>query len=300
MVAHAANEVADAARRVGIHFTERYDNPEQRASLLDLLQPRLREVWTPLACFYVVAELISTTATPTSLSGLPMLLAPPTQEEKLPYVLWYGPQTVHTAQRTGSGSARTWIIEDALGLGYGRTQPTIELRRPVLAVEGELSLAELLSEVSTPPQARTTVPRSKAFRAFTELRRWLRLTATEAADLIGVKRTTPNAWQREGREPRPASARRLYQLHSIVSSLVRKLGENEAIRWLETGDPSPREQLLRGELGVVARSAEALVIGRQPLPGPPPGALIEDPERVGVPSVPRIRRRRRHRGGSNG
>ncbi len=66
------------------------------------------------------------------------------------------------------------------------------------------------------PSAPIAPPTSAAFRAFSELRGWLLLTADEAADLIGVGRTTPNAWARSGFEPRPKTARVLY--HSAGSN----------------------------------------------------------------------------------
>ncbi len=88
------------------------------------------------------------------------------------------------------------------------------------------------------------VPRSRAYRAFTELTAWLGMTQEETATLLGIGRTTPLAWRR-GHEPQPARARRLFQTHALVKTLVRRLGTDEARRWLGRGTPSPLELLLR-------------------------------------------------------
>jgi hypothetical protein len=58
------------------------------------------------------------------------------------------------------------------------------------------------------------------FKAFTELKQWLRLSSKQLAQLIGIKRTTPNAWKREGRRPRPETELRLLRLHRYVSELA--------------------------------------------------------------------------------
>jgi len=116
---------------------------------------------------------------------------------------------------------------------------------------------------------------SKAFAAFDDLRQWLRLSSEEAAKLIGVGRTTPLSWEREGHEPRPATARRLYQLHTLVSAVVERVGEPAAIRWLESGSPSPHDLIIGGRFDEAARSAEELLIGRRPAMTLEPGALCQ-------------------------
>lgn len=132
---------------------------------------------------------------------------------------------------------------------------------------------------------------SKAFAAFDDLRRWLRLGSEEAAKLIGVGRTTPLAWEREGHEPRPATARRLYQLHTLVSAIVERLGEPAAIRWLESGSPSPHELIISGQFAEAARSAEDVLIGRRPATTLEPGALIDESHETRLAEAVSTRRR---------
>ena len=119
-------------------------------------------------------------------------------------------------------------------------------------------------------------PQSPAFRAFSELRAWLILTADEAATLIGVGRTTPNAWQREGHEPRPRQARRLYELHALVGTLVRRLGLDEMRAWLHQGDPSPWQLMGQEEVGSFADAVESVAMGSPQPPRPLPGSEIAD------------------------
>jgi DNA-binding XRE family transcriptional regulator len=126
---------------------------------------------------------------------------------------------------------------------------------------------------------------SDAFRAFTELRQWLRLSVPETASLVGVRRTTPNAWERDGREPRPATARRLYQLHALVGSLIRRLGPTAGFAWLHSGSTPPISLLEpKGDIGSFARAIEHVVFGERARVGPAPGSDIPTAEdAVSVP-----------------
>lgn len=177
-------------------------------------------------------------------------------------------------------------------LGYASTGFAQGLKDASRVIEGELAFEELwrafVGAPATPDRLR---PKSRAFAAFSDVRKWFALSSTDAADLIGVRRTTPNAWEREGREPRARAARRLYHLHAIASPLLRRIGQPELIRWFEGGDPSPRQLLERGEVDRVARLAEAILIGSQPLPGPRPGAYVEPSPAPAAP-VTAVRRRR--------
>lgn len=133
------------------------------------------------------------------------------------------------------------------------------------------------------------LPNSRAFRAFTELRTWLHLSVDEAADLVGVGRTTPNAWERDGREPQPRTARRLFQLHALIGAVVRRLNQEGADAWLMAGTPTPMELARRPDLSGLADAVEGLVMsGPQ---APMPGSEIAEPE--AVVSSPVSGRRRR-------
>jgi transcriptional regulator with XRE-family HTH domain len=118
---------------------------------------------------------------------------------------------------------------------------------------------------------------SRAFEMFSELRDWLNLTTQQTASLVGIGRTTALAWERDGREPRAAHARRLYQVHSIIGALVKRLGRDAATEWLELGTPSPQELLERGDITDVARSAEQILLHRRkPTDAPEREALVVD------------------------
>jgi hypothetical protein len=104
---------------------------------------------------------------------------------------------------------------------------------------------------------------SPAFDAFKDLVRWLRATDDEVASMIGVGRTTPYAWKREGREPRRSTVRKLFQTHAVLAGLVNKLGEEPAVEWLVLDDPSRRERVLAGDLAAVQNEARPLLFGRR-------------------------------------
>jgi DNA-binding transcriptional regulator YiaG len=164
------------------------------------------------------------------------------------------------------------------------------------------SIPDLLFEQAHRPELRVVEvkspqrPTSIAFTMFDEIREWLSLTTDETARLVGVGRTTPLAWEREGREPRPASARRLYQVHSIVSALVMRVGEPAAVEWLERGDPSPRHRLEQGEITSVAREVERILLQREPRSElPARDELVVEDEDAPVARVVRLPRGRRRR-----
>jgi hypothetical protein len=132
---------------------------------------------------------------------------------------------------------------------------------------------------------------SPAFRAFSELREWLSLSVPDAAELVGVGRTTPNSWERDGREPRPRLARRLYQLHALIGSLVRRHGVERTRVWLERGEPSPLSLMGRESIGAFADAVEAEVMGAPEPARPAPGSEIAEEPNVAVVPPGGTRRR---------
>jgi len=97
----------------------------------------------------------------------------------------------------------------------------------------------------------TSVPElapPRAYLAFKDLANWLSADEAEIADMVGIGRTTPYAWHRDGREPRPSTVRRLYEYHATLDALRRKLGEKGMQQWLELGR---RDTLLAGDLEAV-------------------------------------------------
>lgn len=125
-------------------------------------------------------------------------------------------------------------------------------------------------------------PPSRAWRTFEELSRWIGIGKVRTAKMLGISRGTTNAWKAGG-EPQPANARRLYRSHTIVKTLVRRLGFEETRAWLETGDPSPLDLLAAGDLAAVDRAASALVFVGSEQESERVGAFI--PESDDVESV---------------
>jgi hypothetical protein len=291
----AVQEIAEAARLVGLN-APRLEDPARVPSLLpwrDLPLPSVRGQVAQR--FYLAAEILADAMTPTSMVVTTSLTG---SGSAWPSVMV---NRDHLVVTTGAGSG-PWPTVGVVVVGYThqRTTFTRQLRASARAVEGELSFEELFRQFTerllTVAPAEPKPRQSKAFQAFTELKTWLNLTTVEAAELVGVKRTTPSAWARDGREPRPSSGRRLYQIHSIVRAVVRDLGEDTATRWLESGAPSPRDLILGGQIEAAARSAERLLIGPEPLAGPAPGSLIEEPQdRASLPAASIRPRRTRKR-----
>lgn len=100
------------------------------------------------------------------------------------------------------------------------------------------------------PEANVGIQPS-AYRAFKDLTDWLSADDSAVASMVGIGRTTPYTWCREGREPRASTVRRLYEYHATLESLRRRLGPESMRQWLELGRPSRRSVLLEGELAAL-------------------------------------------------
>jgi hypothetical protein len=96
------------------------------------------------------------------------------------------------------------------------------------------------------PRVSPSHPGIEPFRAFSDLKNWLNLTSTQLAELLGIKRTTPNAWKREGRTPREETRHRLYQLHSYVGSLAGRPDGKEQIARLRPALPILKDAIYSG------------------------------------------------------
>jgi hypothetical protein len=125
-----------------------------------------------------------------------------------------------------------------------------------------LELARHFTGIEPRPEPELAEP--QAYRTFVELADWLGMTQEKTANLLGMGRTTPLAWQREGHEPQPARARRLYQTHALVSTLMRRLGCEEMRRWLEAGEPSPVALIAQGDVTGADDLADELIFGTAP------------------------------------
>lgn len=136
---------------------------------------------------------------------------------------------------------------------------------------------------------------SPTYAAFKDLVEWLPLSAEQVADIVGVGRTTPSSWQRDRREPRAETVRRLYQHHAVLAALVKHGGKDETQRWLVRGDPSPLALLRQGDLEAVDRRAYDSLF-RGAAPSTAPGSYIPDEE----PDVPPSRLAAAMRAGASG
>lgn len=130
--------------------------------------------------------------------------------------------------------------------------------------------------------------RSRSYGQFVELASWLDMSRGETADLLGIGRTTPSAWERDGREPRPRRARRLYQTHALVGALIECHGTAETRRWLITGRPAPLKLIADGRLDLAEDRAQKLIYGA-PAGAAGPIDVARPPAPEQVPPVSAVR-----------
>lgn len=127
------------------------------------------------------------------------------------------------------------------------------------------------STPSTMESVRARIPRMgpvlvdpPAYVAFKTLGRWLDADDAAVADMVGIGRTTAYTWKREGREPRAATAQRIYEHYSTLDSLSRRLGIAGLRRWLYEGIPTRRDVLLAGNLERLESDIHAVLFHRAP------------------------------------
>lgn len=101
-----------------------------------------------------------------------------------------------------------------------------------------------------------------AYRAFKDLGRWLDAEDGQIADMVGIGRTTPYTWKREGREPRAATAQHIYEHHATLDALQRRLGVDGLRRWLHEGVPPRRDAVLAGDLASLERDVHEVLFRR--------------------------------------
>jgi hypothetical protein len=100
---------------------------------------------------------------------------------------------------------------------------------------------------------------SRAYEAFKELATWLEMTDDELATIIDISRTTVSMSWKKGVEPHnKAKARRLYELHSVVSTLHQILG-SEFTGWLKRGRPCPLRLLEQQKYESFERRADKMI-----------------------------------------
>jgi hypothetical protein len=122
----------------------------------------------------------------------------------------------------------------------------------------------------------TAPPPSRAYRAFQEIAATLGYSTSETAELLTLSRGTVYAWK-AGREPQPRNARRLYQLHTLIRTLNRRLGLPATRTWLNSGKPAPLELLATGDFAAVDRQASEMIFHAPPPASERVAAHIDEP-----------------------
>lgn len=95
-----------------------------------------------------------------------------------------------------------------------------------------------------------------AGRAFDDLTRILKKPDRDLAWALGYNERTVARWMR-GKEPQAKDARKLYQLHAVVTALADKLGGQEARRWVKE-----RWHLVPDDVYELTNQAEPLLFPR--------------------------------------
>lgn len=178
-------------------------------------------------------------------------------------------------------AAPDMVVRDDLGQTVG-----------IVEVKGEAAATQA-TEAADPP---------KAFTAFKEVASWLDARDEEITQLIGVGRTTPYSWERDGREPRRGSVRKLFETHATLAAIRDRLGEGGLHRWLNSGEPSRRDLILQGDLVRLERDVRQLLFERRDTgvdltwrSDPVPDPEVEPEEQATSTARPSHRKARRAR-----
>lgn len=113
--------------------------------------------------------------------------------------------------------------------------------------------------------------------AVADLRDWLSLSIQAICDAVGLAPSTLYSWQdRPTTRPRASTVRCLLDLWTVAGVVRNRLGEEDAIRWWHSGDPTKLEDLLeRGPAALPGlRGQAAALAGADDLPSSPPDRPI--------------------------
>jgi hypothetical protein len=191
-------------------------------------------------------------------------------------LVWPGPTSVIAAppelQRDGFGQIVVFLqkFEEAPCslMASAQTTALADMTQPSLGALEWLTVyramvrtfAALAEPAITNPEARMV----------DDLAKWLRAAKGEIAEMIGTGRTTPYAWSRENRIPRPEVRRKLHQAHALAAAMIQRLGEERGISWLSDESPARRDSFLKGNTIAVQREAHQILFTsarRRPRPG---------------------------------
>lgn len=239
--------------------------------------------------------------TVTERSSLDRLLSPHSRREstQCAVVMAYQPIAAATSPPAFQGEVKTFAYPYWLTIALTEPLATVtfaSFEAPFRCPPPSSPWRELVNRFISGPEPQLEVDldarlvvgpelgKTRAYRTFVELADWLGLTQAQTADLLGMGRTTPLAWNREGHEPQPARARRLYQAHALVSTLLRRLGSEEMHRWMEAGNPSPLDLIAEGDVTGADDLADELIFGTAPS-RERLSAWVDEPIDTDVPST---------------
>lgn len=207
------------------------------------------------------------------------------------------PETALTARFFRRQLSRHWhsrLLDEAILLhlsSIGRRHVVVDAPagagKAVIAVRALAEWSSLAQPAADESEMGTQARESEAYSMLSDVASWLKITKEDAAKVVGVRRTTPYAWK-EGRVPRPATARRLYYIHNLLSAVVGALGERGAISWLESGERPPRTLLLDGKIQETIDAARPIIFPDPGRPAPEIAAWYPDQDAPAVdqPTTP--------------
>lgn len=107
-----------------------------------------------------------------------------------------------------------------------------------------------------------SAPISAALHAADDLRAWLHLTHREVATMSGRATRTIHHWRATGAQSRPATVRRLREIHALVDAQRRNLCPDRAGNWFRTGTSSPLQLLQAGDWSGAQEAAHEILFRR--------------------------------------
>jgi hypothetical protein len=164
--------------------------------------------------------------------------------------------------RMGSGkTSRLLSIAQLVTDLPDETAPLLEfhrMRRVLYCIHQETLGAQGWGWVAVQHQAVEPSRNQRALTAVADLQNWLDLSQAAVAKLTGFSPRSLKNW-REETDPYPSSVRKLFEVHSLLTSLQEVLGTDRMRAWLAgpSSEGNPRIELLGEDDGVVSLVREA-------------------------------------------
>lgn len=123
---------------------------------------------------------------------------------------------------------------------------------------------------------------SMALKAIADIQEWLTVSRDVVSGAAGLAKRTIAYWQSGETEPHASSTRRLMELHGLVGSVVRRLGEDRGRAWFLEQDDSGETRLdqLNAADGILrlSRAARTVLFAKPELPRHPSDLDDEVPD----------------------